>query len=63
LPFYCNLPKAIRKTVQNSGGGHLNHSCSECEPQAGGTALARVGQAITTAFGGFIPLSKRCKLA
>lgn len=50
-----SLPKAIRKTVQNNGGGHLNHSMfwNVMAPQAGGTARGEVGQAITAAFGSF----------
>ncbi len=49
------VPEAIRMTVRNNAGGHVNHSIfwAIMAPNAGGEPTGALGQAINTAFGSF----------
>jgi superoxide dismutase, Fe-Mn family len=49
------VPEAIRKTVQNNGGGHLNHTMfwQIMAPNSGGTPTGAIATAIQTTFGSF----------
>jgi Fe-Mn family superoxide dismutase len=49
------VPEAIRTAVRNNGGGHLNHTMfwEIMGPGGGGAPTGAIGEAITSAFGGF----------
>jgi Fe-Mn family superoxide dismutase len=49
------VPAAIRQTVINNGGGHVNHSLfwQMMAPKAGGAPTGEVAKAIDTTFGSF----------
>ena len=49
------VPDAIRGAVQNSGGGHANHSLfwQIMSPSGGGAPSGALGSAIDSRFGGF----------
>ncbi len=49
------VPEAIRTAVRNNGGGNWNHSMfwQIMGPNAGGSPVGHVAQAITGTFGGF----------
>jgi Fe-Mn family superoxide dismutase len=55
------VPEDIRTAVRNNGGGHVNHSMfwQIMGPKAGGAPTGAVGDAITSAFGGFDKLKKK----
>lgn len=49
-----NVPEAIRKTVQNHGGGHANHSLFwQSLKKDGGQPKGELAKAIETKFGSF----------
>ncbi len=50
-----DVPAAIRQTVINNGGGHLNHSIfwATLGPGSGGAPVGGLGSAVTTTFGSF----------
>ncbi len=50
-----DLPDSIRQAVINNGGGHANHTLfwSIMSPNGGGEPGGALGDAITSAFGGF----------
>ncbi len=49
------LPAAIRTSVRNNGGGHLNHTLfwNIMAPQGGGEPQGAIGEAIRKQFGSF----------
>jgi Fe-Mn family superoxide dismutase len=52
---YAQLPEAIRTTVRNNGGGHLNHSWfwrMMAKPGTGGAPSAELSAALDASFGG-----------
>jgi len=50
-----SVPEAIRTTVQNNGGGHLNHTIfwQIMSPNGGGQPTGAVAEAINQTFGSF----------
>jgi Fe-Mn family superoxide dismutase len=50
-----SVPKGIRTAVRNNGGGHANHSLfwTLMGPNGGGAPGGNLGDAISSAFGGF----------
>ncbi len=50
-----SVPEAIRKAVQNHGGGHANHSLfwQSMKKNGGGTPSGELAQAIDKSFGSF----------
>src|SRR5207249_4796854 len=50
-----SVPDDIRTAVRNNGGGHHNHSLfwESMGPQAGGEPTGKIGEIISSAFGGF----------
>jgi Fe-Mn family superoxide dismutase len=50
-----SVPKGIRTAVRNNGGGHANHSLfwTLMGPNGGGAPGGKLGDAISSAFGGF----------
>jgi Fe-Mn family superoxide dismutase len=59
------VPEDIRTAVRNNGGGHVNHSMfwQIMGPKAGGAPTGAVGDAITSAFGGFDKFKEEMKKA
>jgi len=56
LLYHINdVPEAIRTTIRNSGGGHLNHSIfwATMGPKGGGQPVGALADAINAAFGNF----------
>ena len=55
LKNVSSLPEAVRAPIRNNGGGHWNHSMfwQIMAPKAGGEPGGKLGQAITSTFGGF----------
>jgi superoxide dismutase, Fe-Mn family len=55
LQDLTQVPEDVRKTVQNNGGGHINHSMfwQIMKPQGGGNPTGTVATAITKTFGSF----------
>ncbi len=51
----AKVPENIRTAVRNNGGGHHNHSLfwEIMGPNAGGTPVGQLAQAIQSTFGGF----------
>lgn len=49
------LPKEIRTTIRNNGGGHVNHSqfWQTMSPQGGGQPSGKLAEAIVQTFGSF----------
>ncbi len=49
------IPPAIRTSIRNNGGGHLNHTLfwEIMSPQGGGIPQGRIGKAIDEQFGSF----------
>jgi Fe-Mn family superoxide dismutase len=56
-----SVPEAIRTTVQNNGGGHLNHTIfwQIMSPTGGGLPSGAIAQAINQTFGSFDNLRKQ----
>lgn len=50
-----SVPEAIRTSVRNNGGGHMNHSIfwATMAPNAGGAPVGDLGAAINATFGSF----------
>jgi superoxide dismutase, Fe-Mn family len=50
-----DIPEAIRTTVQNNGGGHLNHTIfwQIMSPKGGGQPTGQIAQEINKTFGSF----------
>jgi Fe-Mn family superoxide dismutase len=62
LLYHINdVPEAIRTTVRNNGGGHLNHSIfwATMGPAGGGQPVGALAAAINTAFGDFAAFKAR----
>ncbi len=56
LLYHLNdVPEAIRTTVRNNGGGHLNHAIfwATMGPTGGGQPVGALAEAINAAFGDF----------
>ncbi|WP_392531261.1 superoxide dismutase [Nostoc sp. C117] len=55
------LPQDIRKTVQNNGGGHVNHSMfwKIMKPKGGGQPTGDIASAINQNFGSFAAFKKQ----
>ncbi|MCU0571126.1 MAG: superoxide dismutase [Oculatellaceae cyanobacterium Prado106] len=55
LKDLSQVPEDVRKTIQNNGGGHLNHSMfwQIMKPQGGGTPTGALAEAINQTFGSF----------
>jgi superoxide dismutase, Fe-Mn family len=55
LQNLTKVPEDVRKTVQNNGGGHINHSMfwQIMTPQGGGNPVGTLAEAITRSFGSF----------
>jgi superoxide dismutase, Fe-Mn family len=56
LLFRINdVPEAIRTSVRNNGGGHLNHAIfwATMGPKGGGQPVGTLAEALTTTFGSF----------
>jgi Fe-Mn family superoxide dismutase len=56
-----SLPKDIRTTVRNNGGGHLNHTMfwEIMGPKAGGAPTGAIATAINESFGSFEEFKKQ----
>lgn len=56
-----SVPEAIRTTVRNNGGGHVNHSMfwRIMGPQAGGEPTGEIATAIARTFGSFADFKKQ----
>jgi superoxide dismutase, Fe-Mn family len=56
-----DVPEAIRTTVRNNAGGHLNHAIfwATMGPTGGGAPVGALAQAIATTFGDFASLKQR----
>ena len=66
LLYHINdMPEAIRTTIRNSGGGHLNHSIfwATMGPKGGGQPIGALADAINTAFGDFNTFKQRLTAA
>ena len=61
LEHLDEVPEGLRKTVQNSGGGYVNHDFffKSMAPVGGGEPEGQLGVALKTAFGSLI-ISRRC---
>src|SRR4051812_41100999 len=59
------VPENIRTAVRNNGGGHLNHSMfwQIMAPNAGGSPVGNIAQAINSAFGGFDQFKEKLNVA
>ncbi len=57
----ASLPEAIRKPVQNNGGGHVNHTMfwEIMTPNGGGPAPGTLGDQIVQDFGSFEDFTKK----
>jgi Fe-Mn family superoxide dismutase len=57
----ASLPEAVRKVVQNNGGGHVNHTMfwEIMGPKAGGEPLGEIALQITEDFGSFEDFKKQ----
>ncbi|MBW4645550.1 MAG: superoxide dismutase [Goleter apudmare HA4340-LM2] len=55
------VPQDIRKTVQNNGGGHVNHTMfwEIMKPNGGGEPTGEIAQAINQTFGSFAAFKKQ----
>jgi len=55
------IPEAVRKVVQNNGGGHVNHTMfwEIMKPNGGGEPTGELGSAIAEAFGDFETFKKQ----
>lgn len=55
------LPEAVRTTVRNNGGGHVNHSMfwTIMAPKAGGKPTGEFAKAIAAQFGSFEAFQKQ----
>ncbi len=55
------VPEAIRKTVRNNGGGHVNHSMfwKIMKPKGGGEPTGDIAAAINQNFGSFAAFKKQ----
>jgi Fe-Mn family superoxide dismutase len=56
-----NVPEAVRATVRNNGGGHINHTMfwTIMAPNAGGEPRGAVGDAIKSTFGDFASFKEK----
>ena len=59
------VPEAVRATVRNNAGGHANHSFFWLilGPNAGGSPKGKLGDAITSTFGGFDQFKEKFQAA
>lgn len=57
----AKAPDAVRQAIINNGGGHLNHSLwwSTLAPNAGGEPKGKIGEAITSTFGGYAQFKEK----
>ena len=57
----ASLPEAVRKVIQNNGGGHVNHTMfwEIMAPKAGGEPFGEVAAQITEDFGSFDEFKKQ----
>jgi Fe-Mn family superoxide dismutase len=55
------VPEAVRATVRNNGGGHINHTMfwTIMAPNAGGEPRGAVGDAIKSTFGDFASFKEK----
>lgn len=55
------VPEAVRKTVRNNGGGHVNHSMfwQIMKPNGGGEPTGEIATAINQTFGSFANFKKQ----
>jgi Fe-Mn family superoxide dismutase len=58
-------PDAIKTTVRNNGGGHINHSMfwTILSPKGGGQPSGALADAIKSTFGGFDPFKEKFNAA
>jgi Fe-Mn family superoxide dismutase len=56
-----SIPEDIRTAVRNHGGGHVNHTMfwEIMKPQGGGNPEGRIGEIISSNFGGFDTFKQR----
>ncbi len=56
-----SVPEAVRKTIQNNGGGHLNHTMfwEIMAPDQDGVPTGEIATAIETTFGSFDDFKKQ----
>ena len=61
----ASVPEDIRKVIQNNAGGHSNHSIfwSIMGPGGGGAPSGKLGDAITSTFGGYDTLKEQLQKA
>jgi superoxide dismutase, Fe-Mn family len=65
LQDLSKVPEDVRKTVQNNGGGHVNHTMfwQIMSPDGGGNPTGTVGEAIVRTFGSFDAFKKQFEAA